>query len=141
MPELRAALAGALDALVDSGDLTLSSPYVLSSPTVPCAMVAIGPPEYDHAMGGGLDDLTFTVSIVVGMASELDAQEALDEFLSRGSDKFVKALLEADPTLGGRVDDLQVTAATGQRVYALDSASGAQSPPVLGCEWTVKVMA
>jgi len=134
---IRKGLAAALQPLVDSGALTTSSPYGLASPQTPCAMVTVGPTKFDE--GVGTDGLTMTVAVLVGTASEQDAQVNLDAFLGRGPDS-VKALIEADPTLGGVCDEANVTAATGQRIYALDTASGTSTPPVLGCEWTVEVL-
>lgn len=134
---IRAGLAATLQPLVDSGALTTSSPYGLANPMTPCAMVTVGPTAFDG--GVQTDTLTMTVAVLVGSASEEDAQVALDAFLGRGPDS-VKALIEADPTLGGACDDANVTAATGQRIYALDTVNGTATPPVLGCEWTVEVL-
>lgn len=133
---IRAGLAATLDSLVTSGALTTSSPYGLANPQTPCAMVTVGPAKFDE--GVDTDVLTMVVAVLVGTASEEDAQVNLDAFLGRGASS-VKALIEADPTLGGACDNLIVTEASGQRIYALDTATGQATPPVLGCEWTVEV--
>lgn len=130
--ELRQAVAATLQPLVDAGKLNTSSPYGLVNPQTPCAMVTVGPSKYDE--GVQTDGLTFMVAVLVGTASEQEAQVTLDAFLGRGPDS-VKALVEADAALNATV-----TAATGQRIYALDTASGTATPPVLGCEWTVEVL-
>jgi len=134
---IRAGLANALQPLVDSGELTTSSPYGLASPNAPCAMVTVGATKFDE--GVQTDVLTMTVAVLVGAASEESAQVTLDCFLGRGPDS-VKALIEADPTLGGVCDEANVTAASGQRIYAVDTASGTSTPPMLGAEWTVEVL-
>jgi hypothetical protein len=134
---IRAGLAATLEPLVDSGALTTSSPYGLANPQTPCAMVTVGPTHFDE--GVQTDVLTLTVAVLVGTASEEDAQINLDAFLGRGPNS-VKALIEADPSLGGTCDDANVTAASGQRIYTLDTVSGTATPPVLGCEWTVEVL-
>jgi hypothetical protein len=134
---IRAGLAAALQPLVDDGTLVESSAYGLASPNTPCAMVTVGPTRFDE--GVQTDVLTFTVAVLVGTASEQDAQVNLDALLGRGPDS-VKALIEDDPSLGGVCDEANVTAASGQRIYTLDTASGTATPPVLGCEWTVEVL-
>lgn len=134
---MRAGLAATLQPLVDSGRLTTSSPYGLANPQTPCAMVTLGPTRFDE--GVQTDIVTLTVAVLVGTASEEDAQVNLDAFLGRGPDS-IKALVEADPTLGGTCDDARVSEASGQRIYALDTASGTATAPCLGCEWTVEVI-
>jgi len=135
---IRAGLANALKPLVDSGVLLKASPYSTASPNPPAAMVAVGPATFDDA-GANSDTLTMTVSLVVDTASSESAQRKLDGMLGRGPNS-VKVLLEADETLGGACDGLHVTAVSGQRIYALDTAQGGATAPVLGCEWTVEVL-
>lgn len=67
---------------------------------------------YNGAMGGGLIIHTFTVSVVVGRASERTAQNALDGYLSYAGASSVRAAIEGDRTLGGVVQDLIVESAS-----------------------------
>jgi hypothetical protein len=67
---------------------------------------------YNGAMGGGLIIHTFTVSVVVGRASERTAQNALDGYLSYEGATSVRAAIEGDRTLGGVVQNLIVESAS-----------------------------
>ena len=67
---------------------------------------------YNGAMGGGLIIHTFTVSVVVGRASERTAQNALDGYLSYAGATSVRAAIEGDRTLGGVVQNLIVESAS-----------------------------
>ena len=48
---------------------------------------------------------------------DIAASSKLDAFLAVDGLHSVKAAVEADPTLGGTVDDLRVVTATGYKVY------------------------
>jgi hypothetical protein len=111
------------------------SPYVLYNPTPPCAYVQDGPVNYDASMGRGHDDWTFTVFVLVGMVSDIGSQMKLDSLRKSHGDMSVKALIEADRTLGGACIQARVPDVSGSRIYTLEG------PPVLGAEWTVLVMA
>jgi hypothetical protein len=67
---------------------------------------------YNGAMGGGLIIHTFSVSVVVGRASERTAQNALDGYLSYEGATSVRAAIEGDRTLGGVVQNLIVESAS-----------------------------
>ena len=71
--------------------------------------------------------------ITVAVSLEEAAQRKLDEYLARSGDDSVKALIEADRTLGGSVKDLRVEAATGHQVAIVDARQ------VLSATWTVRV--
>jgi len=111
------------------------SAYMLSQPTTPCLYVVPGDIEFDQAMQRGMDRWTFRVVALAGLASDIGAQKKLDEFLAPSGATSVKAAVEADRTLGGVVDDLRVTAATGYRTYG---QPGGQVH--LGVEFTVDVI-
>jgi hypothetical protein len=110
------------------------SPYLLSNPTPPCAQVSRGPVNYDQAMQGGVHRPTFTVTAFVALVSDTGAQKLLDRYLAADGDLSIKQALEADRTLGGLVQDLHVTGASGEQPYARD-----QGGPVLGSDWTVEI--
>jgi hypothetical protein len=67
---------------------------------------------YNGAMGGGLIIHTFSVSVVVGRASERTAQNALDGYLSYEGATSVRAAIEGDRSLGGVVQNLIVESAS-----------------------------
>lgn len=119
------------------------SPYILANPTPPCAYVALsGPIEYDQAMGRGHDDWTFTVYVVVAMASpDVAAQQRLDRMLASHGAESVKEALEFDQTLGGAAESVHVPSTTGPQTYERDAVQGSTRVPYLGAEWTVVVMA
>lgn len=108
--------------------------YVLGSPTPPFAQVMRGPLSYHEAMGDGTSTWTMLVRVFVANVTDIGAQKKLDEFLSVDGARSVKAAIEADPTLGGKVADLIVTGASGEQEFVRD-----QGGPLLGSEWTVEV--
>ena len=70
----------------------------------PAAMVNIDNVDYHQAFAGGDPVYTFTVTLFVARAEERTAQRKLDEYLSYGGDKSVRAAIENDTSLGGRVE-------------------------------------
>ena len=112
------------------------SAYVLSNPTLPCAVVFAGPTEFDKAFGRGLDTLVFMVRVVVAAVSDISAVVNLDPYLAGSGSRSVKEAIESDKTLGGACSDLRVTGTEGEQVYALEGR-----PPALGAEFRVEVTA
>ena len=110
------------------------SPYLMANATPPCAQVTRGPVIYDLTMQDGLQRPNFTIIVYVALVSDLGSQKLLDRYLAATGSLSVKAALEADTTLGGLVQDLHVTGATGEQPYARD-----QGGPVLGSDWAVEV--
>ncbi len=108
--------------------------YVSSNMTPPSADVRRGPVEYDQAMDGGVHRPTMLVRVYVATATDRGAQVKLDSYLDPDGSESVKAAIESDRTLGGTVDDLHVTGATGAQTYALEGIA-----TMLGSEWTVEV--
>lgn len=121
------------DALAEIPGLN-ATPYQMSTPELPTAHVKRGPFTYDQALQGGVHQLTFTVTAYVALISDIGAQANLDRYLAADGDYSIKQALEADTTLGGLVQDLHVTGATGEQPYARE-----QGGPVLGSDWTVEV--
>lgn len=130
--QLREGLAANLDAIED----VQASAYMLSNPTPPTIEVVPDEVDYDAAMGRGDDTWRFVIRAYVGVASDKGAQLLLDELLAPSGTRSVKTVLEADETLGGVAEDLHVQTATGYRIY-----QRAGGPELLGCEWTVEVIA
>lgn len=128
--EVRTAIATALRVIPG----LQASPYMLANPTPPAAHVLRGDILYDQAMQGGTHIWTMRVQVFVSLVSDIGGQMLLDEYLSPDGARSVKAAVEADRTLGGIVDDLHVTTASGEQVYVRD-----QSGQLLGSDWNVEV--
>lgn len=75
--------------------------------------------SFDAAMGRGVDDFTFVVTVLVPFSDLRSAQDALDDYLDGDGSKSVKAAIEGDCTLGGAAHTSRVTDARdyGQRDY------------------------
>lgn len=110
-------------------------PYMLGAPTPPTIQVFPETVEYDRAMHRGYDAWTFVVQAFAGLTTDRGAQISVDEMLEPSGSNSIKAAVESDKTLGGIVSDVRVVSATGYRVYPSDGGA------VLGCEWTVYVIA
>ena len=108
--------------------------FVANQVTPPSADVRRGPLEYDQAMDGGLHRPTMLVRVYVSNVTDQGSQAKLDSYLDPDGVNSVKAAIESDRTLGGVVDDLHVTSATGAQTYGLEG-----QPTMLGSEWTVEI--
>lgn len=131
MADLREALAGSLASLPGVQE----NAYVLGNPTPPAVEVEPGLIEYDLAMHRGLDKWRFVVRLFIATTTDIGVQKRLDEFMDPTGASSVKALLEADRTLGGACDFVQVLSCSGYRTYA----AGRSGSISLGAEWTVQV--
>lgn len=80
-------------------------------------------------------DWVWVVQAVVAMNLDRAAQETLRALLDTSGASSVKAAVEADRTLGGSVDDVQVALAKGFQLFGL--AGGL----ALGSTWTLNVVA
>lgn len=129
---IREALAANLTAVTGLQE----TPYMLSRPTPPVAEVVPGPIEYDQTYGRGEDELRFTVRVMVGKVTDRGSQKRLDRMLAPTGTDSIKTAVESNPTLGGLIDDLHVTGASGYRQFRREGGS-----PLLGAEWTVRVLA
>lgn len=127
--EVREALASNLDEGTE--DFQVSA-YLLGSPTPPAIEIMPGKLVFDKASSRGLDEWLLTVRAFVGTTTDKGAQKRLDSLISG---QGLKAAAESDRTLGGLVNDLHVTECSGYRIYKREG-----SAPVLGAEWTVRVL-
>lgn len=112
------------------------SDYIITNPTPPCAEIRRGPVSYHQAMVDGVTTWTFLVRVYVSSVSDRGSATLLDQYLAIDGTRSVKAALEEDGTLGGIVQDLYVSDASGENAYALEGM-----PSLLGSEWTVTVYA
>lgn len=132
LADIREGLASNLDALQGFQ----VSAYMLAQPTLPSIEVQPAQIQYDLAFQRGWDNWTLIVRVMVGSALDKGAQRHLDRMMASSGSESVKAAIEADTTLGGMVDDLQVTECTGARLMSREGG-----PMMLGAEWTVEVKA
>ena len=77
--------------------------YLADSFQPPAAMVNIDNVDYHQAFRGGDSVYTFTITLFVARAEERTAQRKLEDFLSYSGDRSVRQAIEADMTLGDRV--------------------------------------
>lgn len=110
-----------------------TSPYLLPNPEPPTLDIMTGPISYDTAMASGNYDLEFIVRALVQWGDSTSAQAALDPLIDQGNSS-VKAVLEADKTLGGTVSSLRVTDVSEVKVYP--TSGGSDAP---GVEFRVAV--
>lgn len=112
------------------------NPYMLASPTPPG--VQIPPPAvtaYDFAVG--IHEWEFIVQGFVALsASDIGSQKLLDKMCQPGGATSVRALLEADRTLAGTVDNLHVV--SQEKARTVEPQGGI---PLLLVEWRVQVYA
>lgn len=113
-----------------------STGYALASPTAPTIEVMPSGVAYDRAMGRGMDALTFTVRVTVAVTLDVPAQQTLDTYLAPAGAQSVKTMIESDQTLGGVVQSLHVTEASGYEFRDTNEGSIA-----LSASWTVQVYA
>lgn len=120
-----------------------ASAYQLGNATPPMFEVQLGwkhdglrSIDYDKTFRRGLDALNFTVRAMVGLVSDIGAQQRLDRFISPSGSESVKAAVETDQTLGGKVHDLRVSEFAGPFSYRREGGA-----PLWGGEWHVEVWA
>lgn len=137
--DLRDALAAMIASYFGDGVQVTARP--LSSPTPPSVYVRGGPIEYDKTFGRGHDEHEVTLVAFVANVSDEASQLRLDEFMAPDGARSVKAAAEVDTTLGGLCHDLRVERCSGSLTYTFDTlTTGTQRPPMLGAEWTVRIL-
>lgn len=109
------------------------SGYMLGNPRLPGIQMTVQEVEYDWHSNGGVH-VIFTIQALVGAVSDTGAQDRIDQMIDTEGDVSVKALIEADGTLGGVVSDTRVASCSGHRTYNLDGRA-----PAIGAEWTVDI--
>jgi hypothetical protein len=83
---------------------------VPDNPQPPVAIIQPNSIEYDRAFQRGLDQYSFTVTVIVGRASERTAQRLLDTYCGGSGSSSVKTAIESNRTLSGVIQDLRVVA-------------------------------
>lgn len=75
----------------------------------PFALIVPNGVTYHRAFNNALSEYTFTVTLIVGRASERSAQNSLDAFCSATGTSSIRRAVESDKTLGGVAYDTVVT--------------------------------
>jgi len=108
--------------------------YVRDQVTPPAADIRRGTLDYDQALNGGVTHLTMLIRVFVAGVTDKGSQQRLDAYLAPAGDESVKAAIESDTTLGGLIQDLHVTQATGEQTYTMND-----NTQMIGSEWTVEL--
>lgn len=130
--EIRAGIAANLATITGVQILA----YMLASPTPPFIQIYPGPMAYDAAMARGLDRPVYMIQAAVSTTTDQGAQIMLDQLLEASGAMSVKAAVESDRTLGGKVGGLRVTEMSGYKWLVLEGHG-----MMLGADWTVEVLA
>lgn len=90
--------------------------------------------EYGTALAGQADDIRLRVGLFVSRASDRAGAGKLDGYIASNGPHSIRAAVEADPTLGGVVDSVQVTQALnwGQVTFG--------GVDYYGCEFIVEAL-
>lgn len=104
-PAIRQGLA---DALSNAGLGCPVHKYIPENVSPPCIVIGLEGFDYGEAFGGA-ESATFSLTVVVPGAMQVEAQKALDAYVASSGTKSIFAALEDDPTLGGAVDRALVT--------------------------------
>lgn len=130
--DIRQGIANNLAEIGEGWDV---SPYMKAFPHAPCIHVIPAGIEFDETQHRGLDRYHMKVQAFVGTVDDKSAQQMLDELMAPTSTKSVKALIEADPQLGGACDDLIVDHVGEYRTYIFEGR-----PSLLGAEWSITLL-
>ena len=135
---IREGIAAKLVGVLPTTDGNVSA-WMLATPVPPLIQIW-GPDEVDYDVGGyGANDANWDIIVqaFAGAVSMRGAQERLDNWLASSGATSVRAVLEADQTLGGTagVYGVIVRRASGYRLFSLPG----QSDQVLGAEFVVHI--
>jgi hypothetical protein len=83
---------------------------VPDNPQPPVAIIQPSSIDFDLAFQRGLDQYNFVVTVIVGRASERQAQRLLDLYCAGTGSSSVKLAIESNRTLAGVIQDLRVIA-------------------------------
>lgn len=105
--DLRTAIAAKLDTIV--GLRVYDFPSDRIEP--PAAVLSLPETPYDVTFGGRSDEWNFPLWILVAKADDKAAYGEMVDYLEAEGSKSVRAILEADRTLGGACDTIAVVGA------------------------------
>jgi len=141
---IRNALAAALNNLdmVETGEVRVFA-FMLPNPLSVAPVIEVFPDKFTYdSVSLRTDELRFKVRALTGNVLSESAQDTIDALLATADDNgnSIKAVLEEDGRLDGLANDVTVEQSTGYRTYAVE-VPGAPTQHMLGCEWTVCVIA
>ena len=112
-----------------------TSDYVPDDPKPPVAVVMPPTIKFDLAMGRGLHEYEFVVTVIVGRQSERAAQRLLDSLCAPTGAGSIKTAIESNRSLAGQCQDLRVTEMRRISSLIIDQIT------YLAAEFTVQVYA
>ncbi|MGH7721502.1 MAG: hypothetical protein ACRENL_01535 [Candidatus Dormibacteria bacterium] len=116
-------ITAALGAVFDSAGLRYL-PYLSDTFTPPIVLIAIETVDYNATFGAGAAWHTFNALAIFDRVNDRAAAVALEDYMSNTGPKSIRALLQADPTLGAAVSGCLVVKAGPPRGLLI-GASGA----------------
>jgi len=131
LTEIRQGLADRL-ATIDNLRVAATMPEQVNPPI---SVVSIESVQYDLNARNGLTQYNMVVTVIVARADARTAQNAIDQYVAPTGDRSVKAAIEGDRTLGGKVNTCRVTAVTNYQIQ------DTLEIPYLGIDFTVEVYA
>ena len=105
---MRTALAANLGTI--SGIRTYAD--IPDNPMMPAAVVQLQGVSYDQAMGRGLTEYNYVVTVIFGRVATSSAQRALDDLIGDDSARSIKTAVESDKSLNGNAFDVRVSEMT-----------------------------
>jgi hypothetical protein len=91
-----------------------TAPTIPANVNPPFAIVAPTSADYHQSFRNGMTNYNFTITLVVGLASERTAQNSLDAYCSPTGSSSIRGAIESDRTLSGKAFDCVVS---GMRNY------------------------
>jgi hypothetical protein len=99
----------------------------------PMAVIQLQTVTYHRAMGGGLSEWRYVISLIAGRMGDRGAQRQLDAWLSYDGAQSVRAAIESDPKLGGKCSTLILEEMISVRPLTVGDAA------YVTCEFNVNV--
>lgn len=118
MSDVRAGLAAALGTITGLRVNTNAT----DDPVPPCAILSMNTLTFDSTLARGADEMEWTVTLIVGRADDRAAMQRLETWMAGTGSSSVKAAIEADTTLGGRV--LMARVAEIRNIGSVDRGDG-----------------
>ncbi len=134
LSDIRAGIAATINAAFPD---TQCTGYNLPSAFAPAFEVELDRIVYDTGNQRGLDEWFFTIRGFATSGTDKAAQMRLDPWLDSTGAESVKAVFEANRTLGGTVGDARIV--TMAKIAVFTPVGGATS--FFGAEWTLRVLA
>lgn len=106
----------------------------------PAAIVRPLTGVFDETFGGAVT-YQLEVTLLLQLGKQETAQEQLDAYIATEGASSVKAAIEADQSLGGVADSVQVKGWRDYGSMVVGAAADGRGPEYLGCRFDVEVFA